>query len=61
MVSRLSAKISLFLYVRNHSQLQYYLKLAESRSAANEGRLSSSSKIAMNVVAIHPLGRRSSA
>jgi hypothetical protein len=60
-MTRLSAKFSLFLFVRTHSQLQYYLKLADSRIASNE---SGSRPVPLvrksdNVVAIHPVGRRS--
>jgi hypothetical protein len=34
-----SIRASLFLLVRNHSQMQYYLKLADTRRAANDGGL----------------------
>jgi hypothetical protein len=36
MIVQLSAKVSLFLYVRTHSQVEYYLNLADSSRAANE-------------------------
>jgi hypothetical protein len=37
MIVQLSAKVSLFLYVRTHSQVAYYLNLADSSRAANDG------------------------
>jgi hypothetical protein len=36
MIVQLSAKVSLFLYVRTHSQVAYYLNLADSSRAAND-------------------------
>jgi hypothetical protein len=36
MIAQLSAKVSLFLYVRTHSQVEYYLNLADSSRAAND-------------------------
>jgi hypothetical protein len=36
MIVQLSAKVSLFLYVRTHSQVEYYLNLADSSRAAND-------------------------
>jgi hypothetical protein len=36
---QLSARLSLFLYVRSHVQWQYYLNLGETRTAANEADL----------------------
>lgn len=60
-MTRLSAKFSLFLFVRTHSQLQYYLKLADSRVASNESGIKPTPRARKpdNVVEIHPLGRRS--
>jgi hypothetical protein len=50
----------LFLVVRTHSQLQYYLNLSNTRRAANDAGLKpGGSRLFRNVVEIHPLGRRS--
>jgi hypothetical protein len=35
MLKHLSARGSLFLFVRSHHQLEYYLRVGDSRSAAN--------------------------
>lgn len=50
-----------FLYVRTHSQMQYYLKIANTRRAANEGGLAlpGTRRFANNVIEIHPLNRHS--
>ena len=46
MIKRLSARNSLFLYVKTHPQLQYYFGLRHSRTAANEdGKSMNSAKI----------------
>jgi hypothetical protein len=54
-----SARGCLFLHVRTHSQMQYYLNLNNTRRAANESGLApmSASRLG-NVVEIHPLSRR---
>jgi hypothetical protein len=36
MYTGLSAKVSLFLYVRSRAQIEYYLNLADAARAANE-------------------------
>jgi hypothetical protein len=36
MFAGLSAKVSLFLYVRSRAQIEYYLNIADARRAANE-------------------------
>ena len=60
-MTRLSAKFSLFLFVRTHSQLQYYLKLADSRLSSNESGVKPMpcARKSDNVVEFQPLGRRS--
>jgi hypothetical protein len=51
-----SARACLFLYVRTHSQLQYYLNITNSRRAANEGGLvAEARRLGNNVIEIHPL------
>jgi hypothetical protein len=54
-----SARACLFLYVRTHAQMQYYLNLNNTRRAANESGLGpvGASRLG-KVVEIHPLGRR---
>jgi hypothetical protein len=60
MVKHLSGRISLFLYVRTHSQLQYYLNLEDSHRAANQaGNLDAIAAAPSNVAEIHPLGAAS--
>ena len=39
MFAGLSAKVSLFLYVRSRAQIEYYLNIADARLAANESLL----------------------
>jgi hypothetical protein len=54
-----SARACLFLHVRTHSQMQYYLNLSTTRRAANEAALTAKSATLLgNVVQIHPLRRR---
>jgi len=49
----------LFLHVRTHSQMQYYLNLHNTRRAANESALElSGAPYFSNVVQLHPLNRR---
>jgi hypothetical protein len=59
MLSQISARNALFLFVRTHPQLRYYLDLTESFRAANETgiRRVRRSADAANVVEIHPLSR----
>jgi hypothetical protein len=66
MIVQLSAKVSLFLYVRTHSQVAYYLNLADSTRAANDGgtpvRLTEgANRTAANVVGLHDARTRSRA
>jgi hypothetical protein len=63
MPKQLTARVSLFMYVRTHSQLEYYFNLSETHRAANQTGLCDSSDSARedNVVEIHPIARTSSA
>jgi len=58
---QLSARHSLFLHVRTHAQLQYYLDLTETRRAANECTLGLRGAAAAprfgKVVEMHPRAR----
>jgi hypothetical protein len=54
-----ATRICLFLHVRTHSQMQYYLNLHNTRRAANESALElSGAPYFSNVVQLHPLNRR---
>jgi hypothetical protein len=59
-----SARACLFLHVRTHSQMQYYLNLSNTRRAANDSGLGRQLAEPMTapcsgkVVQIHPLTRR---
>ena len=61
MFTRLSSRVNLFLHVRTHPQLQYYLRVRDTGAAANQGGIADSpDPIVMirkrcNVVEIHPL------
>jgi hypothetical protein len=57
MVNNLSGRINLFLLVRTHAQLQYYLRFSDSRgAAANQGGICDCLPAAKgNVTEIHPL------
>jgi hypothetical protein len=59
MLKHLSARGSLFLFVRTHHHLEYYFNLRDTRGAANQTRVLSPVDPAQraNVVEIHPLGR----
>jgi hypothetical protein len=59
MLKHLSARGSLFLYVRTHHHLQYYFNLSDTRCAANQsGDLTSSGPARLaKVVEIHPISR----
>jgi hypothetical protein len=57
MLKQLSARGSLFLFVRTHHQLQYYFHLSDTRDASNQSRTAAfpdRSSLA-NVVQIRPL------
>jgi hypothetical protein len=54
-----SARASLFLHVRTHSQMQYYLNIANTRRAANESGLQEIRRGRRStVVEIRPLRNR---
>ncbi len=56
MLNHLAGRINLFLLVRTHTQLQHHLHLSDSRSAANQGGISTSAPEELgNVAEIHPL------
>ncbi len=59
MLKQLSARGSLFLFVRTHHHLQYYFNVDDTRRAANQtGVLASSSPRRLaNVVELHPICR----
>jgi hypothetical protein len=58
MLKHWSARGSLFLLVRTHRQLEYYLRLEDARLAANQtGIVSQVSEKSPNVIEIHPLAR----
>jgi hypothetical protein len=66
MFAGLSAKVSLFLYVRSRAQIEYYLNIADARRAANESmrvtpaRKSSKRKNeGAKIIEFHSLGRHS--
>jgi hypothetical protein len=60
MLKQLSARASLFLFVRTHHQLQYYFNLSDTRRAANQtGALTAAAPPRLaNVVEIHPIPGR---
>jgi hypothetical protein len=59
MLNQWSARGSLFLLVRSHRHLEYYLKLANARLAANQSGIAGAAVSAnsTNVIEIHPLAR----
>jgi hypothetical protein len=59
MLKQLSARSSLFLFVRTHHHLQYYFNVSDTRDAANEiavQTLSGAPRLA-TVVQIRPIPR----
>jgi len=53
-----SARACLFLHVRTHSQVQYYLNINNTRRAANDGgRATRRASRLGNVVPIHAMSR----
>jgi hypothetical protein len=59
MLKQLSARGSLFLFVRTHHHLQYYFNLNDTRRAANQAGILTAAcppRLA-NVVQIHPMSR----
>ena len=63
MLKQLSARGSLFLFVRTHHHLQYYFNLSDTQRAANEtGVLNSAGAPRLaKVVQIHPISRPAAA
>jgi hypothetical protein len=59
MLKHLSARGSLFLFVRTHHHLGYYFNLSDTRFAANQHGLAnpSGSLGRAKVVEIHPISR----
>lgn len=59
MLKQLSARGSLFLFVRTHQHLQYYFNLNDTLHAANQTGLSGAARPLRlrNVVEIHPISR----
>jgi hypothetical protein len=59
MLKHLSARGSLFLFVRTHRQFEYYFNLADARAASNQNGISGSYRSAQtnNVIEIHPVAR----
>jgi hypothetical protein len=56
MIKHFSGRVSLFLLVRTHAQLQYYLNLSDSHRAANQGGVQSAhTSLAGKVAEIHPI------
>jgi hypothetical protein len=58
MLKHLSARGSLFLFVRTHHHLEYYFNLSDTRDAANQTRVLTLDPARLaNVVEIHPIAR----
>lgn len=60
MLKQMSARGSLFLFVRTHRHLEYYLELPNARLAANQNGIGGSDAVSAqstNVIEIHPLAR----
>jgi hypothetical protein len=58
MLKHLSARGSLFLFVRTHHHLGYYFNVSDTRHAANQaGVLNSHLPRPAKVVEIHPISR----
>jgi hypothetical protein len=59
MRKHLSARGCLFLFVRSHQHLEYYLDLGDVRCAANQNGIltPSDSPRGANVIEIHPVAR----
>jgi hypothetical protein len=55
MLKHLSARGSLFLFVRTHHHLQYYFNLSDTRDAANQSRALSGAPRPAKVVQIRPI------
>jgi hypothetical protein len=61
MFAGLSARLSLFLHVQSHAQVEYYLNIADARRAANESMRSSPGPegAGAKIIEIHPPSRHS--
>jgi hypothetical protein len=59
MIKHLSARGSLFLFVRTHRQLEYYFNFKDTHLSANQSGLRGTygSPHAANVIEIHPVER----
>jgi hypothetical protein len=59
MLKHLATRGTLFLFVRTHQQVQFYLDLPDSRGAANQSGIAGSAGClqAPNVIEIHPVAR----
>jgi hypothetical protein len=59
MLKHLSARGSLFLFARTHQHLEYYFNLSDTRCAANQTpvRTSSDPPRLATVLQIHPISR----
>jgi hypothetical protein len=57
MLKHLSARGSLFLFVRTHHHLQYYFNLSDTRDAANHCQTLSGAPRLADVVQIRPILR----
>jgi hypothetical protein len=57
MLKQLSARGSLFLFVRTHHHLQYYFNLSDTRRAANQTGVINAASQTGKVVEIHPIAR----
>ncbi|HEY2462904.1 MAG TPA: hypothetical protein VGI32_02505 [Steroidobacteraceae bacterium] len=61
MLKHLSARGSLFLFVRTHHHLEYYFNMSDARHAANQaGVMNSRPPRLAKVVEIHPISRSAS-
>jgi hypothetical protein len=59
MLKHLATRGSLFLFVRTHRHLQFYLNLQDSHDAANQNGIAGSNGCLQtpNVIEIHPVAR----
>jgi hypothetical protein len=57
MLTPMAGRVNLFLLVRSHAQLQYYLNLSDSQRAANQAGILRASGLPdpSKVTEIHPL------
>jgi hypothetical protein len=57
MLKNLSARGSLFLFVRTHHHLEYYFNLSDTHLAANQNNPSPLSSALAKVIALRPMCR----